>query len=366
MGNFFSIYISDRWSKKLLLPIGLVGIGLCGFYLSTFPSLYGIFFTWAMFSLFAEVIYWPVLLKAIRLLGTVSEQGRLFAFLEAGRGVVDIVVAYSALGLFILFGQGAIGFKAGILFFSFVCIVVGIASYFLLQDDIIKTTDEAGNKVSKNKAAWLGVIKACKSLEIWTVSFTIFAVYTIYCGLTYFIPFLKDIYGMPVALVGAYGIINQYGLKIIGGPVGGIVSDKVFKSPAKYICFGCALAAVCIFGFALLPHESMNIYLGLCLTLGIGAIIFSMRAVFFAPIAELGVPEDISGAAMSIACIFGYAPQMFAYALYGRMLDTHPGIEGYRIVFFMMSAAAVAGIAISWILVKMVQKKKAALNEGEL
>lgn len=34
---------------------------------------------------------WPVLLKAIRLLGDETEQGRLFGFLEAGRGVVDTI-----------------------------------------------------------------------------------------------------------------------------------------------------------------------------------------------------------------------------------------------------------------------------------
>ena len=42
-----------------------------------------------LLSLFGEVVYWPVLLKAIRLLGDSTQQGRLFGFLEAGRGVVD-------------------------------------------------------------------------------------------------------------------------------------------------------------------------------------------------------------------------------------------------------------------------------------
>ena len=31
-GIFLSLYIADRYSKKILLPLGLIGVGLCGLY----------------------------------------------------------------------------------------------------------------------------------------------------------------------------------------------------------------------------------------------------------------------------------------------------------------------------------------------
>ena len=46
----------------------------------------------------------------------------------------------------------------------------------------------------------------------------------------------ENIYLLPVALV-AYGIINQYCLKMIGGPIGGTISDKILKSPRQYLCY---------------------------------------------------------------------------------------------------------------------------------
>lgn len=116
VGNFASIYIADRFSKKILIPFSLVCVGLVGIYISTFPSFYGILIAWGLLSLFGEVVYWPVLLKAIRLLGDSTQQGRLFGFLEAGRGVIDTIVAFSALGIFLLLGSGAGGLKAAILF----------------------------------------------------------------------------------------------------------------------------------------------------------------------------------------------------------------------------------------------------------
>lgn len=361
IGNFASIYISDRFSKKILIPFSLICVGLVGFYMATFPGYYGILLAWGLLSLFGEVVYWPVLLKSIRLLGDSSQQGRLFGFLEAGRGVVDTIVAFSALGFFAIFGKNALGLKSAIIFYSACVIIAGILAYFLLEDDKIQTKTEDGKEINKNALAWQGVIKAIKTPEIWVVSLTIFTIYSIYCGLTYFIPFLKDIYAMPVTLVGAYGIINQYTLKLVGGPIGGYLADKKFHSSTRYLRFALILAALAIFTFIFLPHEDLNVYLGMCLTLGFGAIVFTMRATFFAPVDEIEIPREISGAAMSIACIFGYSPQLFCFALYGYIIDHFKGILGYKIVFGIMGCFAIAGIFVTTFLLKMIKAKQ---NKG--
>ncbi|MBE1554725.1 MFS transporter [Sporosarcina limicola] len=361
IGYVFSIYIADRFSKRILIPVGLIGTGLIGIYLSTFPSYYGILAAWGGMALFAEVIFWPVLIKAVKLLGNANEQGRMFGFLEAGRGVVDTIVAFSALGIFIYLGSGAVGFKAAILFLAIITIVVGIVCYFFIEDD--KTTEIAGDKrtANKNKQAFNGALRALKIPELWVASFVIFSVYSVYAGLTYFIPFLKEIYGMPVALVGAYGIVNQYGLKMVGGPVGGFLVDKKFKSATKYLRFSFLLSAVAMVVFILLPHETMNIYVGMVATLGFGAIIFTQRAVFFAPLGEIDIPDDISGAAVSIACLVGYAPSIFAFTMYGSLLDANPGITGYRYVFMIMIAFALIGFVISSYLARLIKKKRKSL-----
>ncbi|AMM91464.1 membrane protein [Peribacillus simplex] len=357
-GYLISMYVADRFSKKKLMPVALIGIGGTGFYLTTFPSYYEILVIWGLFALFAEIAFWPVLIKSVRLLGDSNEQGRMFGYLEAGRGIVDTVIAFAALGIFKWLGEGVAGFRGAILFFSITMIVIAIILYFLLEEDEIKEVDEQGEKVNKNKVALKGALKAIKMPEIWVVAFTIFSVYSVYIGLTYFVPFLKDIYGVPVALIGVYGIINSYGLKMLGGPIGGFLADKKFKSPSKYLRVAFAASIIGMIIFILLPHQHLNVYVGVTFTLAYGAIIFSQRAVFFAPIEEVGIPREISGAAVSIACLVGYAPSMFAFTLYGSMLDRSPGMEGYRHVFLTMIAFAVIGLLISSYLVKIVNKKK--------
>ena len=354
-----SIYISDRFSKKILLPFSLIATGCVGLYLSTFPGYYGILMVWAALSIFNDMTYWPVLLKSVRLLGDESEQGRMFGFFEAGRGVVDTIVAFSALAIFALLGSGAAGLRGAIIFYSVTVIVVGIISYFLLDHDQIFIKDK---DASRSKIALENMFKVLRMPEIWLVSFTIFSVYSVYCGLTYFIPFLKDVYGLPIALVGAYGIINQDGLKIVGGLIGGFIADKKCKSAAKYIraAFVVAIAAMII--IIMVPHKSLSVYAGMAMTLGFGAIVFTMRAVFFAPMEEIGVPREMTGAAMSLGSFIGYAPSMFCYSIYGNILDKTPGLEGYRHVFMLMVTFAVMGFIISSVLVNRINKKKQGSN----
>ncbi|MFV0449789.1 MAG: MFS transporter [Vibrio sp.] len=358
-GLFLSLYLADRYSKKILLPAGLIGVGLCGLYLSTLPSFTGYLICFAVMAFFADVLYWPVLLKAVRLLGSQEEQGRMFGFLEAGRGIIDVIVASGALFVFVQFGEGKVGMQAGLIYYTLITIVIGIVTYFIVDND-----DNIDNKDSKE--ANLEVIKGIKNIlscpNVWLVSFGVFFVYAAYCGLTYFIPFLKDIYALPVALIGAYGIINQYGLKMVGGPVGGFLADKVMKSPTLYLKWTFLISAIAMFLFMQLPHESMNVYLGMAATLGFGAIIFSQRAIFFAPMDEVGTPRKYAGSAMVLGCIIGYMPAMFAYTLYGWMLDTNEGITGYNYVFSTMIAFSLLGFVCSSILAKRIKKRNDELS----
>ncbi|NEN73991.1 MFS transporter, partial [Escherichia coli] len=260
VGFFLSIYFADKLPRRYTMSFSLIATGLLGVYLTTMPGYWGILFVWALFGVTCDMMNWPVLLKSVSRLGNSEQQGRLFGFFETGRGIVDTVVAFSALAVF--------------------------------------------TSVLRDKTIWL-------------IAFNVFFVYAVYCGLTFFIPFLKNIYLLPVALVGAYGIINQYCLKMIGGPIGGMISDKILKSPSKYLCYTFIISTAALVLLIMLPHESMPVYLGVACTLGFGAIVFTQRAVFFAPIGEAKIAENKTGAAMALGSFIGYAPAMFCFSLYG-------------------------------------------------
>ena len=359
-GFLAAILVVDRISKRILIPASLLGICVCGLFLSTFPS-YPIFLAiYCLLAIFADMLYWPTMLKTVRLLGNEDEQGRMFGILEAGRGLMDTIVAFCALGIFSALGSTAGGLRAAILFYSIVPGVIAIIAFFLLDDDKKDATvPEKADAAPEKKSDESTILRALKNKNIWLVSFNVFFVYSVYCGLTYFIPFLSDVYLLPAALVGVYGIINQYALKMLGGPIGGFITDKVLHSATRYlsICFVIVAAALGIFSF--LPHQNMSVILGMAITLSISALLFSMRAIFFAPMDEVKVPRDITGSAMSIGSFVGYLPGAFMYAVYGGILDKIPGVAGYRIVFTVMACFAVVGCLLSLYILKVIKKQRA-------
>lgn len=359
IGLIAGIYICDMFSKKYMIGGSLIGLGIVGVYLSTFPGYMGFLAAFGVMAILAEVTYWPVVLKAIRLLGDEKTQGRMFGFLEMGRGIVDVIIASSALGVFKAMGENANALRAGLLFLAGATALAGVLCLIFVPNDE-KRVDESGQSINRNQAALGGMMQALKSVDIWAVSINGFAVYCIYCGLTYFIPFLNQIYMMPVAAVGMYGIINQYGLKMVGGPVGGFMSDKVHKSSAKHIRMGFVVCIAAMLLFLMVPHEMLGQKglwgIGAGSTLLFGAIVFTMRAVFFAPMDEVKVPTEITGAAMSLASLIIYLPNAFAYVIYGNFLDRFPGMTGFRIVFGIMIGWAVFGLCASTFLISRIKK----------
>ncbi|MGN0157808.1 MAG: MFS transporter [Brotaphodocola sp.] len=356
-GFLAAILVVDRISKKIMIPFSLLGICVSGLFLSTFPSYPVFLLIYCLLAVFADMLYWPTMLKTVRLLGNEDEQGRMFGILEAGRGLMDTIVAFCALGIFSALGSNEAGLRAAILFYAIVPGVLAIVAFFLLEPDKHeeKAPAETGTPQKKDNT----IKQALQNKNIWLVSFNVFFVYSVYCGLTYFIPFLEAAYALPAALVGVYGIINQYGLKMLGGPVGGFITDKVLHSATKYlkICFVIVTAALVI--FACLPHKELGIFIGMAITLSISAFIFSMRAIFFAPMDEVKVPREITGSAMSIGSFVGYLPGAFMYAIYGGILDKFEGMTGYRIVFIVMACFAAAGFLLSTYILKVIKKQKA-------
>ncbi|MFE7355140.1 hypothetical protein ACFU8Q_18560 [Streptomyces sp. NPDC057543] len=76
-------------------------------------------------------------------------------------------------------------------------------------------------------------------------------------------------------------------------------------------------------------------------------------------------PNQVSGTAFGIACLVGYAPGMFAFLVYGAILDANPGAAGYHLVFILMAALALVGAGVATGLARVARAyRTAAVGEG--
>ena len=112
---------------------------------------------------------------------------------------------------------------------------------------------------------------------------------------------------MYFRLIGVYGIINQYGLKMVGGPVGGLLSDKLFHSPTKYLRIGYLITAVVLIAFTWMPYQLAS---GPASSSPWPSAPASTACAPSSspPMDEVDVPREITGSAMSMASFIGYLP----------------------------------------------------------
>lgn len=348
-------WLADRLSHKYLLAFSLIGTGLGGFYLSTWPSFAGakvLFAFWGITSIFT---FWATLLKATSMLGDKSEQGKMFALTEGGRGIITSVAALSATAIISQFGSSPDKFVIVLYMYSIICVLTGIACFIFVPHNTIPLEErENGMNVIKD------MIEVAKMPITWMLAVCIFSIYTVYTTSSYFTPFMTEVFGVSAATAALVATFKNHLFRPVSGIVGTFLTSKTGSSiPAMKISV--AFLAVLI-GITLILPVSSAFVLGISIVIAlIGLMTFVLRGLYFAPVGEVGTPKRLLGAAMGLISTIAFASDMFNFKIVGRILDTNPGIGGYKMVFtYILVLLAIAFVSL--ILLKKASDKSEALN----
>ncbi|WP_281744378.1 MFS transporter [Thermanaerovibrio acidaminovorans] len=367
IGNLMTVYgianlflylpggiLADRLPYKKLVPFSLIATGLTGLYYSTFPGYHmalAIHVIWAFTTVFT---FWPTMLKSVKMLGDSSEQGRLFGFLDFGRGLSATLSAFGALFVFKAFGATLLGLKGAIIFYSVTMIALGVVVYFLLEE-------KKGEVAEGAKSLFDGIGDVLRMPAIWLAAMIIFAGYSIGAGLTYITPYLTDVFKMSVSMGAFIAIIRTYGLRLGGGPVGGILADRI-GSATRLIRMGFVAIAALVGCLYLIPGSPKLLALMLVTTLSASFCVFAVKGVYFAPVDEIRIPNHLAGAAYGAISLVGYLPDTFIYSYFGNLLDRYPGIQGYRLIFLSLIALAAIGFVSAHLLLKHIRREAPSSN----
>ncbi|EMU6538391.1 MFS transporter [Escherichia albertii] len=358
-GNLMSVYglvamfmywpggwIADRFSSRKLLTFSLVATACGGFWLSTFPSYYICLLIHAIWGVTSILTFWSALVKVITRITSEEEQGKIFGFIEGGRGISDSLVAFSTIALFSWMGEKTSDFSIVINIYSVIIFLSGILCWFLLEDNAseIKSGD-----VIKD------ILVVLKMPAAWMMAGVIFCVYTGYAALSYTTPYMTEMFGLSVATAGVLGTVRTQILKAIGGPIGGMLSQK-FGSATRVIRWGCIAMTFSLMAFLLMPANSSFLFLMIGNMMIFAGIIFALRGIYFSTIKEGKTPATLVGAVAGFISFVGYMPDSFIYTLIGHWLDKYPGGTGYQYMFMYMILFSVLGIFISTILIRYMKR----------
>ena len=121
--------VADKFSARKLLAFSFIATGILGLWFSTFPGYNISRLIFVLMGVSTVITYWSACIKATRLLGDSSEQGRLFGLQEGLRGVINAAVVFVMSAAFAHYTNEVAGAAAAIRICAGTLIVLGILHY---------------------------------------------------------------------------------------------------------------------------------------------------------------------------------------------------------------------------------------------
>ncbi|OCP21120.1 hypothetical protein BC363_28955 [Ensifer sp. LC384] len=109
------------------------------------------------------------------------------------------------------------------------------------------------------------------------------------------------------------------------------------------------LSAVSLMGMVLLPGiGSTPVLIGLILFVGL--LTYAIRGLYWAILDDCNVPAHVTGLAIGIISLIGYAPDTYLPLVNGYLSDRYPGLAGYQFYFSYIAVICLLGAVATAIL----------------
>lgn len=349
-------YLADKFSPRKMLAFAFAATGLLGFWYATYPGFGAQMVIFALWGGIGTAFFWSAMLKVANSLGSEEEQGSMFGLLEGGRGVINVAIAFIALYFYGKLGETVSGITAILIGTSILCIVSAVLIWFIVPD---KLNGSGGDRIQLRDVG-----KVLKMPAVWVNAIVVLSCYSVYIGSTYLTPYMTEVLGVGAAAAAAIAIVRTYVLQAVAGPTGGIIADKIGSVP-KVVAACFVLMLIALGAFCFLPATPGMATVAVIMMMVFCIAIFCMRGIYFAPVGQSNVPKSMVGTAIGVISVIGFFPDVYMNALVGILMDTFPGVEGYKYAFFVMLGFAAIGLIASVVLVRMLKKQNVAENAVE-
>ncbi len=342
---FFGGYLADRFAPGKLMGTALVLTAAGGVYLLSYPALLGLQLLFGYWGFTTIFLFWAPMIKATRLWGGETNQGKAFGFLEAGRGLVAATIGL--IGVFIfanLIGAEVkeatmvdrqYAFQTVVLFAAIFVGLVGVLIFIFLR--LPQTT--AILKTERSKAVRDYII----CLKLPSVRWLMCIVLCAYVGYktTDFIPqYAADVLGENEVISANVATFLLY-LRPLVALVIGFIATK--KNPGLLMLFGFLTMGMVglVFASGLVAFSFFAVFLISTFLLGLG--VYGVRTLYFAVFNEGKIPVYLTGTAVGIISVVGYLPDIFMGPLSGYFLDYFEPSTGHRLLYAFLFVMATLG-----------------------
>lgn len=364
LGICFSIYglvallsylfggpMADRFRPQRLIAIALWMTAAGGILYSTFPSftmlkiLYGY---WGFTTIF---LFWAPMIKATRIWGGDSSQGKAFGFLDGGRGLVGAL--FGAMGVFIFslfiheespvsrFTESKDAFQYVVLVSSGIVAFVGILVWFFMRIDPKQEKLISLDKISLNQ-----VKEVLKLPSVWLLMIIILCAYVGYKITDVFSLYAKDVMNYGQVQSAKVGTFLLFIRPIIGFTIG-ILADRTQSTLWLVLSFVGSFIGAILFASGIISASSPIMFFISILIVASG--VYAARSLYFAVMKSGRIPIILTGTAVGMISLIGYTPDIFAGPIIGYLLDNSAGELGHQHVFWMLAGFSLFGGITSYV-----------------
>ena len=352
--------IADRFPPRKLIAVALWMTALGGLVYATFPSytmlkiLYGY---WGFTTIF---LFWAPMIKATRVWGGSTSQGKAFGFLDGGRGLVGALFGTMGVLIFSLFIsseiaeatqlESRIAFKYVILVSSGIVVFVGILVWFFMKLD--RKTE---NEIILEKITISQIKEVLRLPSVGLLMIIILCAYVGYKITDVFSLYAQDVMLYDQVESAQVGTFLLFIRPVIGVLIG-FLADRTRTTYWLVVSFVVSFFGALLFALGLISDSETALFFISILVVATG--VYAARSLYFAVMERGQIPLVLTGTAVGLISLIGYTPDIFAGPTMGYLLENSPGAEGHQHVFWMLALFSFIGGIAAWYYFRLYNKKK--------
>jgi nitrate/nitrite transporter NarK len=352
--------LADKYPPRKLIAMALWMTALGGLVYATFPSytvlkiLYGY---WGFTTIF---LFWAPMIKATRVWGGSSSQGKAFGFLDGGRGLVGALFGTMGVLIFSLFitseiasasiSESRVAFKYVILVSAGIVAFVGLLVWFFMKLD-----SRIEQEIILEKITISQIKEVLRLPSVWLLMIIILCAYVGYKITDVFSLYAQDVMlydQVQSAQVGTFLLF----IRPVVGVLIGVLADRTQTTFWLMMSFVVAFFGALLFATGLVSASATALFFISILVVATG--VYAARSLYFAVMQRGQIPLVLTGTAVGLISLIGYTPDIFAGPAMGYLLDSSPGAEGHQHVFWMLAIFSFVGGIAAWYYFRLYRKIK--------
>lgn len=371
LGSAFSVYgivaifayfaggpLADRFSARQLMGTALITTALGGLVFASVPTLAVLTLLYGFWGLTTILLFWAAMLRATRIWGGPSGQGKAYGLLDGGRGLFAALLASISVAIFASLlpadiesaslAQRSDALARIILIFSGIAVAVAALVWVAIPDS---SPDQQASGPSGFKMA--NLTKVIKMPAVWLQAIIIVCAYVGYKSTDDFSLYARDAFGYNDVTAAQIGTISFW-VRPFAAMGAGFLGDRIRSSRVIILSFGILIAGSLSIGMGLIRPGIPWMLMGTIAATSIG--IYALRGVYFAVFEEAKVPLAFTGTAVGLVSVIGFTPDVFMGPLMGYLLDQSPGATGHEHVFLAVAGFGLIGLTASLLFQRIVTK----------